>query len=213
MNVIEEILKTYKEFDISKKIIREASDIYDNVNFKDFVVGNSSPSKDRINTALLSDIEVAAKNAGVQVDITTAVSGHGEKTSSGNKSRHPSGNAVDIAIINGKSVSPTNKNIVNKFVDELIKLGYVKNSESGNPKAVLTFGMPGHDNHIHISNTTSTPSSTQSSEKSLSQQAYDYATSSQSTNSTSSEYGKPVGNLKSLEGVFFENIERIKKLL
>lgn len=154
---IENILNLYENILFNKKIcdINEVTDSYNNIDFKDNVVGNSKPSRDNINTSLLNDIEIAAKNAGVKVDVTTAVSGHNEKTSSGNTSRHTTGNAVDISIINGKSVRSLDKNIIDKFVNELVKLGYVRGSESGNPKAVLdyTFKGGGHDNHIHVSRT------------------------------------------------------------
>jgi hypothetical protein len=136
--------------------ISEASDVYSNVDFKDRVVGSSTPSKDNINVALLKDVQTAAERANVKVDVTTAVSGH--KTG---KSRHTTGNAVDIAIINGKAVSNSNRGDADKLVGELIKMGYTKNRESGNPKAVLTFGFPGHDNHVHVSNTTGTPTEKQ----------------------------------------------------
>ena len=132
-------------------------DIFSNIDFKDNVVGNSKPSKDSINPALLQDVQTAAKNAGVNVDITTAVSGH----RSG--SRHEVGNAVDIAIINGKAVRPNNRSDADKFVAELIKLGYVKNKEVGNKKSVLTFGFPEHDDHVHVSNTGGSSSSSLSS--------------------------------------------------
>jgi len=32
-------------------------------------------------------------------------------------------------------------------------MGYTKNSENTNSKAVLTFGIKGHDTHVHVSNT------------------------------------------------------------
>jgi hypothetical protein len=153
LTIIKDILSLYNSI-LENRNILEASDIYDNVDFKDYVVGNSAPSKDKINPVLLQDIQNAASAAGVKVDITTAVSGHKKGT------RHETGNAVDIAIINGKAVSPSNKNDVNKFVDVLVSMGYTKNSEgANNPKSVLTFGFPGHDNHIHISNTSSKESS------------------------------------------------------
>jgi hypothetical protein len=136
--------------------ILEASDVYSNVDFKDGVIRGCSPSKDNINVALLKDVQTAAERAGLKVDITTAISGHYSKPS-----RHPSGNAVDIAMINGKSVSNSNKGDAEKLVGELVKMGYTKNKESGNPKAVLTFGFPGHDNHVHVSNTTGTPTEKQ----------------------------------------------------
>jgi len=136
-----------------RNILKEASDVYSNVDFKDGVVGKSTPSKDNINISLLQDIQTAAKNANLNVDITTAVSGHKPGT------RHETGNAVDIAKINGKAVSRSNRGDADKLVGELVKLGYVKNvAESGNDKVVLTFGMKDHDNHVHVSKKSNTPS-------------------------------------------------------
>lgn len=124
-----------------------------NVNFGDNIVGSSTPSKDKIKKELLNDVSTAAKNAGVEVTITTAVTGHKKG------SRHEVGNAVDIAMVNGKGFSggesEAKKNgiyePIQNFVEELVSMGYKKNSESGNDKAVLTFGFKGHDNHIHVS--------------------------------------------------------------
>jgi len=134
-----------------------ASDTFSNVDFKDRIVGTSTPSKDRINPTLLKDIQTAASKAGVQVSITTAVSGHKKGT------RHQSGQAVDIAMINGKGWSgekSAKKNgildAIYKFVSALESLGYKKNvGESGNPKVVLTFGFKNHHHHVHVSNTSS----------------------------------------------------------
>jgi hypothetical protein len=121
---------------------------YRNVKFTS--IGLGTPAADRINPKLLSDISTAAVNAGVTVEVTTAVSGH---TSS--PSRHNAGNAVDIAIINGKAVSTNSsvKSTVDSFVSQLIALGYNKNAEGqSNPKAVLTYGFANHDDHVHVSN-------------------------------------------------------------
>jgi hypothetical protein len=121
---------------------------YRNVRFTN--IGLGTPAADKVNPTLLSDISTAAVNAGVTVEVTTAVSGH---TSS--PSRHNSGNAVDIAIINGQAVSTNSsiKSTVDSFVSQLIALGYNKNAEgSSNPKAVLTFGFKDHDDHVHVSN-------------------------------------------------------------
>jgi hypothetical protein len=124
---------------------------------------DSDTSGDKVNEALLKDICTAAKNAQVRVTITTAISGHAAETASGNASRHPVGNAVDISLINETPVkTPSNRENVDNFVNQLEILGYTKNSESGNPKSVLTFGFPGHDNHVHVSNneqSTGTPGS------------------------------------------------------
>ena len=153
---IKEIISIYNAILENKDVlIKEATDVYDDVDFKDNVVGNSTPSKDKINLALLQDVQTAAKNAGLKVDITTAISGHRPSP------RHDAGNAVDISKINGESVSLSNRGDADKLVDALIKMGYVKNQEgSSNPKSVLTFGFKGHDNHVHISNTTTQSSST-----------------------------------------------------
>ena len=134
----------------------EAEDVYDNVEFKNSNLGN--PSSDSINTTLLQDVQKAAKTAGVNVTITTAISGHRPSP------RHDSGNAVDISIINGKSVSPSNRADADKLVNALVSMGYTKNVESSNDKAVLTFGFEGHDDHVHVSNkgNTSTPAKSDS---------------------------------------------------
>ena len=128
---------------------------------------DSDISLNLVNDVLLNGICRAAKAAGVNVQITSAVSDHPEKTDSGAISRHSKGQAVDISKINGKSVKdPSNKTNVDNFVSQLEILGYERNSESGNPKSVL-WQMVDHYNHVHVSNTeesstTSTNSSTSS---------------------------------------------------
>lgn len=121
---------------------------YSNIIFQN--IGQGNPSKDKINNNLLKDINTAAQQSGVIVSITTAVSEHKPGT------RHAAGNAVDIAIINKVPVSPkaSNRNKIDSFVNQLQNLGYVKNTEKGQTKSVLTFGFPNHDNHIHVSNIT-----------------------------------------------------------
>jgi hypothetical protein len=168
-NLVKDILSIYNTILENKEMV-EVSDIYDNVDFKDNVVGNSKPSQDNINTSLLQDVQTAAKNAGVVVNVTTAVSGHGTDK----PTRHVSGNAVDIAMINNKAVSGSNRADADKFVDALVRMGYSKNVESGNPKAVLTFGFPGHDNHVHVSNNSGQSSET--TDSNASDNAYNNAT-------------------------------------
>jgi hypothetical protein len=156
MNELKKITQIYDIIsDMKKNKVTEATDVYSNVDFKDRVVGNSTPSKDNINVSLLQDVQTAAKNANVKVDITTAITGHRPGT------RHETGNAVDIAMINGKAVSLNNRADADKLVNELIKLGYAKNvAESGNDKVVLTFGMKDHDNHVHVSKKSGASSNT-----------------------------------------------------
>jgi len=127
-------------------------------------------STDKINKALLDDIEAAAKIAGVKPVITTASSGHNSPNS-----RHSDRTAVDIAIIDGinsggakdeKSGSSNFREKGNKLKDALVSMGYKLNSESGNPKAVLWQTNLGgnHYNHLHVSNTNPSPSTTTTSD-------------------------------------------------
>lgn len=147
--LVKEILSLYDTI-LENNELDEVSDVYDNVDFKDYKVpGGSAPTKDTINTSLLQDIQNAAKSAGIKVDVTTAITGHRKGSP-----RHESGNAVDIAIIDGKAVSPSNRGGADKLVNALVQMGYVKNKENSSiPKSVLTFGFEGHHNHVHISNT------------------------------------------------------------
>lgn len=131
-----------------------------------FITTDDDDTKtDKINRALLQDINTAAKNAGVKAVITTAVSGHSDKTISGTRSRHPDSNAVDISIISGEKAqgassnnpgNPKFKELGDKLVDELVKLGYSLNVESGKDKAVFWQTDKGgnHYNHVHVSNIT-----------------------------------------------------------
>ena len=127
---------------------------------------DSDISLNLVNETLLSGICTAAKNAGVNVKITSAVSDHSEKTDTGSISRHSTGSAVDISIINNIAVKdPSNKRNVDSFVSQLEQLGYKRNSEAGNTKSVL-WRMDDHYDHVHVSNkeqgtsTTSTSGST-----------------------------------------------------
>jgi len=144
--LIEDILSSYDIINENKRLVFEVADTYNNIEFKNIGLGN--PASDNINTSLLQDIQTAAKSAGLNVSVTTAITGHKKGT------RHETGNAVDIAMINGKAVSPSNRADADKLVATLVSMGYHKNAEGpSNPKAVLTFGFPGHDDHVHVSNT------------------------------------------------------------
>jgi hypothetical protein len=153
---IKEILSVYDVI-LENKNVTEASEVYDDVDFEN--IGQGNPASDNINTSLLQDVQSAAKSAGLKVNITTAVSGHDKGT------RHETGNAVDVARINGVgsggATNGTNGNAKfrefgNKLKDALVSMGYVWNSESGNPKAVLWQTNTGgnHYNHVHVSNNT-----------------------------------------------------------
>lgn len=178
-------------------------------------VDNDS-SGDKVNENLLKDICKAAKNANVRVTITTAISGHAAETASGNASRHPSGNAVDISLVNETPVkTPSNRDNVDNFVNQLEILGYTKNSESGNPKSVLTFGFPGHDNHVHVSNTEqSSTTSTSGTTSSSGTAAAEDSPESISTNILNSFIGNTFGKALGLkEQRVNKEISKIRNLL
>jgi len=130
---------------------------------------NDATASDKLNRALLNDINRAAQSAGVKVTITTGKTGHSKKTKDGNISRHDSNQAVDIAILDGIGAdgasNPTNGNpkfreLGDKLVAKLESMGYRRNAEGkANPKAVLWQTNIGgnHFNHIHVSNTTGEP--------------------------------------------------------
>lgn len=128
-------------------------DTYPNITFA------NRTKNDRLPKNLLDDIQNAASRADINVQVDWAKTGHDKYTKSGNISRHWEGTAVDISHVNGKgwdSVdSAKNNNIyqeIENFVSILKNKGYKINSESGNDKAILYFGFPSHDNHLHVSN-------------------------------------------------------------
>ena len=162
---------------------------------------------DDINQALLNDLQAAAKLTGYKINVNFAKTDHGQKTASGNVSRHWTNQAVDIGSIGGKVVSLANRDVVDRYVNALVGMGYTKNAEGGNAKSVLTFGFPAHDDHIHVSNTTGTPSqSSSTSDTSTSTSNTSTSTSNTSTETSGSEPAKRresdlLGLSNSLQGV------------
>ena len=180
---------------------------------------DSDISLDLVNDALLSGICSAAKAAGVNVKITTAVSDHPVETDSGSISRHSTGNGVDISIINGKAVKDaSNRPNVDNFVSKLEQLGYSRNSEGSNKKSVL-WQMADHKNHVHVSNmeeTTSNDGTTTTSGTTGTAGANDIDTIAKqgSENLINSLLGSAFGNTLGLkEQRVNKEISKIKNLL
>jgi hypothetical protein len=131
-------------------------DKYPNVNF------HSRTKDDRLNPHLLDDIQTAAKKAGIVVTVNWAKTNHRKYTESGAISRHWKGLAVDVSSIEGSGWTSKNNakkignyQAIEDFVKQLKNLGYSINLGEGPkiPKAVLYFGFPGHEDHVHVSNT------------------------------------------------------------
>lgn len=164
---------------------------------------DSDSSSDLISSALLKDINTAASNAGIKVEITTAISGHDEKTTSGNVSRHVGGYAVDIRIT---------KKLGDALVAELIKLGYqsVKDETPAVPKSIL-WQVEGHTTHVHVSNTTGSSSGDGTSTESggdIDSYARDAA-----RNFLGNMIGKALGENKIKQERILKDIQKIKNLL
>lgn len=184
-DTIKEIISKYDDILNNKSIINEDLNLlnigiyitespqsvdtskYSYIDFKDRIVGSSTPSKDKINPSLLSDVNQAAKIAGVKASVTTAVTGHKRGT------RHESGLAVDLAMFDGKGYGSKNAAIktgiydkIEKFVRALESMGYKVNSERGHDKAVLWFGFLNHHHHVHVSRKSDDGTSTSSSSSS-----------------------------------------------
>jgi peptidoglycan hydrolase-like protein with peptidoglycan-binding domain len=146
------------------KKFKKDNNIVETINERLVTIGDTSYSyltvdndisQDQVNKNLLDDLDRAGEMADVKIRITTASSDHGSRTSTGNVSRHGYGAAVDIASLNGVGANnPKFNGYGNLVKDALVNLGYVLNSESGNPKSILWQTNIGgnHFNHIHVSN-------------------------------------------------------------
>lgn len=123
-----------------------------------------------VNTNLITDLNSAAINMQMSLYLSST---HRPKDSD---SRHKSGNAVDIAAINGYKYSESDKStefkrLGDQLMNYLVKKGYTHNIERGNKKSVLWY-MPGagdannrHRDHLHVSNMTGATSKTDSAVK------------------------------------------------
>ena len=138
--------------------------IYDS---SELLTWSKNAKKDRdagiINPTLISDIIKALKAINMRAQISWARTGHSKYTSDGDISRHWSGNAVDISVIEGignPNGKGSNKGIGNanfmkngdRLVTELKTLGY--SFGESNIKAFLWRTDTGgnHWNHVHVSN-------------------------------------------------------------
>ncbi|EHN10926.1 Peptidase M23B [Patulibacter medicamentivorans] len=110
-----------------------------------------------IDRRVLATLEFLTAN-GLRLTITSLRSGHGLMTASGNVSEHSSGNAVDIAAVNGITITPKTQGpgtITESTIRLLLQLqGAMK------PHQIIslmtftgadnTMSLPDHDDHIHV---------------------------------------------------------------
>lgn len=148
--LLKEIAEIKKQISLLEDFVKPQDVTYSNITF------SNTAKADKVNRALLDDVNLAAKRAGISVRIGTITTGH-PSMKTGKSSRHPDGTAVDVDMIDGKPVSKKIEDAVEQFNYELEKLGYKRNVERGTNKAFLTFGFKNHDDHVHVSNTTDVP--------------------------------------------------------
>lgn len=112
-----------------------------------------------VNPQLIAEARRVALATGVRsLGGLTAIAGHRTTTTSGNPSRHTSGNALDFSRFNGLSpLTPEGKSLAEQFASfATANYGYTRNRENGNPRAILFgFNDPArggnHLNHVHMS--------------------------------------------------------------
>jgi hypothetical protein len=96
--------------------------------------------------------------SGLRLTISSLRSGHGKMTASGNVSEHSTGNAMDIASVNGITISPKTQGkgtITDSTIRQLLQLqGSMKPHQIISlmtfPGADNTMALPDHDDHIHV---------------------------------------------------------------
>ena len=106
---------------------------------------------------MLATLEFLAAS-GLRPTVTSLRCGHGYYTTSGNVSHHSSGNAVDIAAINGITISPATQgagSITELTIQRLLTL-----QGTMRPDQIIslmkfegtdnTFAMGDHHDHIHV---------------------------------------------------------------
>lgn len=121
----------------------------------------------KINRALVQDVKTATEFIRQNYDkdfyaVVSSAYRPDSITTSGKKSRHASGLALDIADFKGNTYSNNRDEFTkwgNIFVQVLEKMGYKRvKSEAGEAKAILWLDDKDHLNHVHISNTTQSTS-------------------------------------------------------
>ena len=116
--------------------------------------GRTDIATGQIDRRVLATLEYLAER-GFDLTITSLKCGHGFLTSSGNVSNHSSGNAVDIAAVNGipilghqgpGSITDTVLREVLRLQGTMAPEELISLEELGGP----SFALPDHNDHIHI---------------------------------------------------------------
>jgi hypothetical protein len=116
--------------------------------------GRTDIQTGQIDRRVLATLEYLVTQ-GFQMTITSLKCGHGFYTASGNVSNHSSGNAVDIAVINGVPV--LGHQGPGTLTDELLR-AVLRLQGTMRPEELISledlggpsFPLPDHDDHVHI---------------------------------------------------------------
>jgi hypothetical protein len=132
------------------------------------LVRSSFSKNDKLNPALIHDLEIATKRAKIgDVQITFAISGHDENVDGTKiKSRHYSGDAVDLSMLNGVSYNSNPKlftTLGNILAAELRKMGFVSYEQNLGKKSLI-WQSAGHYHHLHVSHMPDKTMNTQQTE-------------------------------------------------
>ena len=123
-------------------------------NIEIYSCGREDIQTGQIDRRVLATLEYLVQR-GFTLTITSLKCGHSIQTSSGNISEHTTGNAVDIAQVNGLPIlgNQGNGSITEAVINELLKLQgpmqphqIISLMELGGP----TFAMADHADHIHV---------------------------------------------------------------
>jgi transglycosylase-like protein with SLT domain/peptidase M23-like protein len=116
--------------------------------------GSQDVQSGQIDRRVLATLEVLAER-GFRTTVTSLKCGHSFYTSSGNVSQHSSGNAVDIAAVNGIPILGHQEpgGIADQVINVLLQMQgtlqadqIISLIEKGGP----TFAMADHNDHIHV---------------------------------------------------------------
>jgi murein DD-endopeptidase MepM/ murein hydrolase activator NlpD len=146
---IGQILLMSKEALVQRVLANPRIDIYE--------CGRHDVLTGQVDRRVLATLEFLAAS-GLRPSVTSLKCGHGFYTASGNVSHHSSGNAVDIAAVNGITISPATQgagSITELTIQRLLTLqGTMK------PDQIIslmkfegtdnTFAMGDHHDHIHV---------------------------------------------------------------
>ena len=146
---IGQILLMSKEALVQRVLANPRIDVYD--------CGRHDIQTGQIDRRVLATLEFLAAS-GLRPTVTSLRCGHGYYTSSGNVSHHSSGNAVDIAAVNGITISPATQgagSITEMTIQRLLTL-----QGTMRPDQIIslmkfegadnTFAMGDHHDHIHV---------------------------------------------------------------